>query len=267
MKMLKAASALALICAVGAADLNDAHARSNFPALVPNGTQNSCSTCHQLTQESPSPNRGNLGLFGKNVQTTNVPPQWSKLFSLDSDGDGYTNGVELGDPEGTWTSGAAGAYASHPGLPESTPCGNDKIDAKVQGSEECDGADFGGKTCADFGGDAGKMPVCTATCTIDSSGCAAGGVDMGMDMSNPVEDMGNPAVDMGEEPKMDMGGNNPVVDMGSTQQDMGTTAPTPTPKADEDEGCSSAGMGSPAGTGAMALLGLLGMVGLRRRRR
>lgn len=262
MKMLKAASALALICAVGAADMNNAHARSNFPGLIPNGGQNSCSTCHV------SPGGGGArNPFGNSVKMTNVPPQWSALFSLDSDGDGYTNGVELGDPEGTWTVGAAaGTYASHPGLPESTPCGNDKIDAKVQGSEECDGADFGGKTCADFGGDAGKMPVCTATCTIDSSGCAGDPVqDMGMDMSTPPADMGNPAVDMGNNPAEDMG-NNPAVDMGSTQ-DMGTTAPTPTKKDDEDEGCSSAGMGSPAGTGAMALLGLLGMVGLRRRRR
>lgn len=265
MKMLKAASALALICAVGAADMNNAHARSNFPDLVPNGRQNSCSTCHVSAGGG-----GTRNPFGISVKMTNVPPEWSKLFSLDSDGDGYTNGVELGDPDGTWTGGAAGTYASHPGKADSTPCGNAKIDAKVQGSEECDGADFGGKTCADFGGDSGKMPVCTATCTIDSSGCAGAPVDMGMDMSpedmsNPMVDMDNTPEDMGNNPPADMG-NTPGADMGSGQ-DMGTTTPTTPKKDDDDEGCSSAGMGSPAGTGVMALLGLLGMVGLRRRRR
>lgn len=266
MKMLKAASALALICAVGAADMNNAHARSNFPGFIPNGNTNSCGTCHVSAGGG-----GSRTKFGEDVKMTKggdtaaFTPIWSNVFSLDSDGDGYTNGVELGDPEGTWVKDATpGAYVSHPGKVDSTPCGNAKIDAKVQGSEECDGADFGGKTCADFGGDAGKMPVCTATCTIDSSGCAGDPVqDMGMDMSTP-DDMSNPMVDMGNNPAVDMGTTG--TDMSSTQ-DMGTAAPT-TPKADdEDEGCSSAGMGSPAGTGVMALLGLLGMVGLRRRRR
>ena len=32
-------------------------------------------------------------------------PDWSALYLLDSDGDGQTNGQELGDPCGTWVRG------------------------------------------------------------------------------------------------------------------------------------------------------------------
>jgi len=39
-----------------------------------------------------------------------------------------------------------------------------------QETEECDGSDFGGKTCSSFGYDAGYL-VCTSSCTIDTSNC------------------------------------------------------------------------------------------------
>ncbi|GEM_PF-2746376 len=39
-----------------------------------------------------------------------------------------------------------------------------------QPTEECDGSDFNGKTCLDFGYDKGVLK-CTATCKIDTSGC------------------------------------------------------------------------------------------------
>ncbi|MCB9718314.1 MAG: hypothetical protein H6712_30970, partial [Myxococcales bacterium] len=45
-------------------------------------------------------------------------------------------------------------------------CGDGVLDE----GEECDGADFGGLSCADFGGDAGQL-ACSA-CQIDSSGCS-----------------------------------------------------------------------------------------------
>ena len=46
-------------------------------------------------------------------------------------------------------------------------CGN----GIIEGAEECDGIDFGGLTCNEFGCSTGGL-VCTATCTIDSSGCS-----------------------------------------------------------------------------------------------
>ncbi|VDP67653.1 unnamed protein product [Echinostoma caproni] len=44
---------------------------------------------------------------------------WSELCKLDSDGDGLTNGEELGDPECTWTNGMQPnrtTNLSHPGM-------------------------------------------------------------------------------------------------------------------------------------------------------
>ena len=48
-----------------------------------------------------------------------------ELAALDSDGDGFTNGEELGDPDGTWQEGDAApgdaADITHPGNPDSHP--------------------------------------------------------------------------------------------------------------------------------------------------
>ena len=42
---------------------------------------------------------------------------WSAICNLDSDGDGKTNGEELGDPNCVWTKGETpnGPATSHPG--------------------------------------------------------------------------------------------------------------------------------------------------------
>ncbi len=45
-------------------------------------------------------------------------------------------------------------------------CGNGRLDE----GEECDGSDFGEKTCQDFGGVAGQL-VCNDDCTISTSAC------------------------------------------------------------------------------------------------
>ncbi len=47
-------------------------------------------------------------------------------------------------------------------------CGNGALDA----NEQCDGANLGGTTCQSLGFDMGTM-TCTASCTLDSSNCAA----------------------------------------------------------------------------------------------
>ncbi|PKN44445.1 MAG: hypothetical protein CVU59_11620 [Deltaproteobacteria bacterium HGW-Deltaproteobacteria-17] len=48
-----------------------------------------------------------------------------------------------------------------------TPCGNGVIDD----GEECDGTQFGDRTCASLGGHGGEL-VCTPHCRIDRSACA-----------------------------------------------------------------------------------------------
>ncbi len=56
-------------------------------------------------------------------------------------------------------------------------CGQPAVcgDGVREGTEECDGTDFGGATCSDFGCQSGSL-ACLADCTIDSSGCTDCGV-------------------------------------------------------------------------------------------
>lgn len=86
---------------------------------IPNGTVFSCSNCHpSATVYKP------LRSFGSDYKSNGKV--WSlTLASLDSDGDGYTNGVELQDPNGTWVKGQPDpgnqTLVSNPGDPNSTP--------------------------------------------------------------------------------------------------------------------------------------------------
>jgi len=84
---------------------SSAHARSCRVNLTPNGSKFQCQTCHTGS------NGGPRNAFGSDVQaivrtSTCQTIFWSPtLAAKDSDGDGRTNGEELGDPEGTWESG------------------------------------------------------------------------------------------------------------------------------------------------------------------
>lgn len=87
---------------------------SSEPWPIPNGAVISCSACHSTP---PS-----LNPFGSDFKANNQV--WNAaLATKDSDGDGATNGQELGDPAGSWVVGNAdppgpvfnpGDAASHP---------------------------------------------------------------------------------------------------------------------------------------------------------
>ena len=83
-------------------------ARSSRVAQIPNGGENRCANCHV----NPS-GGGALSTFGQMVEEGFLTESGSsgsviwgpELAGLDADEDGFTNGEELGDPEGTWSSG------------------------------------------------------------------------------------------------------------------------------------------------------------------
>ena len=93
---------------------------------IPNGSKFSCVNCHNGTG-------GPRNVFGQAIQSgyltevnANGNVIWGAgLAGLDSDGDGFSNGVELQDPSGIWTAGspAPGMLASvtNPGTSTSKP--------------------------------------------------------------------------------------------------------------------------------------------------
>ncbi len=83
-----------------------------------------CDACHTSGAGTP---RNPFGLAVEALVTPNGQEIfWGpELAALDSDGDGFTNGEELGDPEGTWQEGddppGDPALITHPGDPDSHP--------------------------------------------------------------------------------------------------------------------------------------------------
>lgn len=105
---------------------SSALARPDFVSLVPNADLKSCQTCH--LGQPPNFNPFGRAVFenalDRSAGTSIV--RWSPLIAnLDSDGDGVSNGAELGDPAGSWRPGqpAPGnrADVTEPGNANSVP--------------------------------------------------------------------------------------------------------------------------------------------------
>lgn len=96
-----------------------AFARSFRVNMIPNGSVFGCSTCHI----NPG-GGGTRNAFGNDVYAvvlgSSSTPFWSNVYNKDSDGDGFTNGQELGDPNGTGTA-TPGALVTRPGDATSHP--------------------------------------------------------------------------------------------------------------------------------------------------
>jgi hypothetical protein len=103
-----------LVMAVGP---HSAFARASFQARIPYGTTLACAACHTQV-----PNRN---AFGDAFHANSPADSWTApLANADSDGDGFTNGLELQDPNGQWQEGQPNpgnpGLVSNPGDPLST---------------------------------------------------------------------------------------------------------------------------------------------------
>jgi hypothetical protein len=141
---------------------------------IPNGDKKTCLNCHGDTKGITRTDFGSEaqnfleGAGGVQMQHVN----WAPLCPLDSDGDGWTNGRELGDPDCVWKLGDPNpkAYVFNPGDPNSHPlpvCGNGKLDA----DEPCEGSMMSATDCASEEAGDGALG-CTADCRFDYSGCS-----------------------------------------------------------------------------------------------
>jgi hypothetical protein len=97
--------------------LSQAWGYTGWQNNIPNGDVYSCENCHVAGSNA----RNN---FGEDYASHNHA--WgASLASLDSDDDGYTNGEELQDPDGTWVKGQPQpgdpALVSNPGDATSIP--------------------------------------------------------------------------------------------------------------------------------------------------
>jgi len=98
-------------------------ARSQRVTQIPNGSVLGCGACH-----TSSGGGGPRNAFGTAIESgflsgsgANASVVWNaSLAGMDSDGDGFSNGTELGDPDGDGTP-TAGAQVTNPGLASSLP--------------------------------------------------------------------------------------------------------------------------------------------------
>lgn len=171
-----------------------ASARDHRVPQLPHGDRFGCTSCHT----SPA-GGGVFTRFGSDtllalVGTDLVQQRdldWSLVYHLDSDRDGFTNGEELNDPNGQWRIGdpdPIGGVVFNPGDPSSHPlatCG----DGRVTPPEECDGTNHREQTCIGLGLDDGVL-TCNADCTFDRSGC--GESPLAADMGQPPTDSPDP---------------------------------------------------------------------------
>jgi uncharacterized protein (TIGR03382 family) len=143
---------------------------------IPNGSHFQCQNCHvDNTGKSftsfGSDAKSHLVADGGGVSTEHV--LWDQAWcQRDSDGDGMTNGQELGDPDCTWVEGdpnPAGAVTNPGSAGDGTGCGNGAVDS----GESCDGTKTHAFSCAELSLGKGLLG-CTTDCAYDTTKCTGG---------------------------------------------------------------------------------------------
>lgn len=115
---------LAVVFVIAGGILFQLGSRSWRVTQVPNGSKFQCQNCHMSAAGGDARNP-----FGLEVQANflvNDDVTWNaSLATLDSDGDGFSNGTELQDPTGSWRIGQPnpGVFSevTNPGDPTSKP--------------------------------------------------------------------------------------------------------------------------------------------------
>jgi uncharacterized protein (TIGR03382 family) len=165
-----------LLPALALTTSSSAFAFSDFAREIPNGGRVSCAGCHERAGGGPPWNAFGDLLFTTNGGTADDRDSvdafgdsfiwWNAaICNADSDGDGQTNGQELGDPECVWTGGAAARTTdiSNPGSDASTsndPDGGGGGEGEGEGEGEVE--DEGGGGCQSTpiaAGVAGLLPL------------------------------------------------------------------------------------------------------------
>ena len=233
-------------------------ARSHRTDDVPNATDalfnpggNDCGLCH--VRESGGGSRTVFGTAVEiQVEAVSDPAPWNLVYDLDSDRDGYPNGLELGDPMGLFTEGDndPDGPISDPNDPDSNLCGDGTLH---DGIEVCDSDADVTAVCADMGYGAGTE-TCNQ-CLLDFSGCE-GFVPSNNTNPNNVNNSNN----VNNANNLNNVNNNTTA---SNNQTDGETNNPVNNDGDEnsDEGCSTTGGVSPLG------LFLIALIALRSRRR
>jgi hypothetical protein len=199
MRSLSLLSCFVVLCGL-VLGASSSEARASRVNQIPNGSQANCLACHV------SGGGGARNSFGAQVDAGFMTASgaagavvWGPaLAALDADGDGYTNGEELGDPTGAWrpgnpnptllvatlpgyascasTAGTGANCARCGGSAGGTqncpdPCGDNST--YTAAGEVCDGSDVGGATCVSLGFASGSLG-CSAACDeIDTLSCVA----------------------------------------------------------------------------------------------
>lgn len=169
--MLRSACGVAILGVL--AWSSSASAREFRVQDIPNGDKFTCLNCHGELEAKTFTNFGSQArqnlIVGGPVQEAHV--EWSTLCPLDADGDGWSNGYELGDPDCTWVRGSAdpGGHVTNPGDPSSSEqaCDNGRLDA----GEECEGAELRTTDCLAVDAGIGTL-ACMPDCTFDYSDCS-----------------------------------------------------------------------------------------------
>ena len=128
-----------------------AQARSSYVANFPNGRAvdgSGCINCHNSAGGGDARNP-----FGRALGSST---NWARVCPTDSDGDGQTNGEELGDPDCIWSRGAVAARTtdiSNPG--KSSSMSADPTGGSTGGEGEGEGEGEGDDDSDDGSGESG----------------------------------------------------------------------------------------------------------------